>query len=160
MKGRTAQDVVNHILSNITINDKECWEWQLSCAPRGYGHTWFNNKRYRVHRLMYDLFKGGVKDKLVMHSCDNPKCCNPEHLMLGTNADNSQDMVDKKRSLKGGNHPNTSLTTSDVEAIKSLLFLNITQRYIAECYNLSISAISLIKKGKNWGHVAPRITFL
>lgn len=87
------------------IEQTECWEWQLSTNNIGYGlirdadHGDGEKGGMRTtHRVSYEIHKGHIPDnKVVMHTCDNPKCCNPDHLHLGTRQDNSQDMIGKGR---------------------------------------------------------------
>lgn len=76
----------------------ECWEWQGTRLPRGYGQI---DKRY-VHRIV----AGAKKGEVVRHTCDNPPCCNPRHLVKGTQKENLADMVAKGRSNKGAKHWN------------------------------------------------------
>lgn len=78
-----------------------CWEWRGS-RVRGYGQLKVNGHPLRAHRMAYELVCGAVPDGLmVLHSCDNPKCCNPAHLRAGTAADNYQDAVERGRTLIG-----------------------------------------------------------
>jgi hypothetical protein len=72
----------------------DCWEWRGNRNNRGYGKL---GKIY-AHRVAYELASGPIPSGLeVMHSCDNPPCCNPAHLSVGTHADNMQDMARKGR---------------------------------------------------------------
>lgn len=81
------------------LNKGSCWEWQGPLNHDGYGRLWLNSKNVKAHRFSYELFSGEPipKDKVVRHKCDNPKCSNPFHLMLGTQAQNIQDLLDRKR---------------------------------------------------------------
>ena len=77
----------------------ECWEWSGCVQSRGYGYIRFNGQQLLSHRIAYFLSKDIQPGKLcVCHHCDNPKCCNPCHLFLGTVADNNRDMFAKDRA--------------------------------------------------------------
>ena len=73
--------------------DTPCWEYQGFLTEKGYGRLVFEKQRYYAHRLSYILSKGPMGDLLVLHNCDNPRCCNPDHLRLGTHQDNMDDVV-------------------------------------------------------------------
>ena len=75
-----------------------CHEWQGCCAGRGYGVVTLDYTSYLVHRVVWFITHGELPTHLyVCHTCDNIKCCNPEHLFLGTAADNMKDMSQKGR---------------------------------------------------------------
>jgi hypothetical protein len=75
-----------------------CWEWKAGCFDNGYGAFKSQGKQYHAHRLVWELTRGKIPSGLlVCHKCDNPRCCNPEHLFLGTVSDNAKDAVAKGR---------------------------------------------------------------
>jgi len=75
-----------------------CWIWTSGKNEKGYGMIQVGGKQIRAHRLSYELYVGDIPPgMLVCHSCDEPSCCNPKHLWLGTNADNQRDKMDKGR---------------------------------------------------------------
>jgi hypothetical protein len=79
-------------------SDDECWPWTQSKTWFGHGRVWFRDKAWVAHRVAWVRSVGEIPDGLlVLHSCDNPPCCNPAHLFLGTNADNTHDMQAKGR---------------------------------------------------------------
>lgn len=95
------------ITQNVMVTDQECWEWQGSRIGKGYGRIGHSKKEELIHRLVYRLCVGPVKHSMkVCHECDNPPCCNPSHLFVGTQGDNLKDASQKGRltnpSPKGG----------------------------------------------------------
>ena len=77
-----------------------CWPWIASIGTDGYGKFWVRGRTTHAHRVAWELTHGQIPDddpRLVCHHCDNPPCCNPAHLFLGTHSENAQDMVRKGR---------------------------------------------------------------
>lgn len=87
------------------VSENDCWEWNAALDNRGYGK--FQNN-LRSHRISYYLHNGFIPkfDKntksIIMHKCDNPKCVNPNHLTLGSLADNMLDAKIKGRTPRFG----------------------------------------------------------
>jgi hypothetical protein len=127
-----------------------CWEWIGTKNGHGYGIFLMPGERpVRAHRFMYEREVGPIRDdQVVMHSCDNPACVNPQHLSIGTRDDNNRDMRTKRRHRFGDSHHWTKLTTSQVLEVKALLASGQTQRSIARRFGVDASTISNIKTGK------------
>lgn len=156
----------NHLLSltgeekfwsNIYIgNEDECWEWKSLSGTSRYVYTKFNGQDCGGHRLAYEIIYGGIpKGLYVCHTCDNPPCCNPNHLFLGTHQDNVDDRERKGRNRlpysKGEDHGMHKLTVEDVKEIRRLYYSsNHTYRSLAEIYNVSFGNIRKIIKGQTW----------
>lgn len=146
----------------VTISDlDQCWEWKLGVDKDGYGVASFNARPVRAHRLAY-YFTHGKWPELTRHTCDNPPCCNPNHLLDGTAKDNSRDMVDRGRSAQGENHGHSKLTTAEVAVIRrtGILFKTgsgkgsgFSQKALASKYGVSRRVIKLILEGEAWKHV-------
>lgn len=118
-----------------------CWIWAGPVQRNGYGSISHNDQTIKTkvaHRYSYIHFKGLFDSKLcVCHSCDNPWCVNPDHLFLGTVADNMQDMVRKGRHKKR----KPKLTDDQIADIKSKYKNGYTQCRIAEMHNVTQGAI-------------------
>lgn len=131
-----------------------CWLWTWSVEKGGYGHLSFEGHPRKAHRVMYELRYGPIPDGLcVCHKCDTPSCVNPEHLFVGTVADNVADKVRKGRSLAGENHNLAKLTVSQVREIRSSCRAGAKQCLLADRYNVSDATISFIKSGQRWASV-------
>lgn len=133
----------------------ECWEWQGYCNKKGYGMIKDEeNKADRTHRVALRLSGVNVGfGDVVMHSCDNPPCCNPAHLSVGTIEDNTLDMVNKSRhrGAKGERNYNSKLTKEQVAEIRLKYSDRKTStEKIAKLYGVSQPMISYILIGKNW----------
>lgn len=113
--------VAKHVLffwKNVQ-KTKNCWEWTGSKWEGGYGRIMIGRKRRKAHRISFLIHNGFLpKDKLVCHRCDNPSCCNPEHLFIGVNLDNSRDAVSKLRHAFGERNGRAKLTEQEVEAVR------------------------------------------
>lgn len=95
----TDADYLARLKSRLKVMPNGCWEIQTFRHVEGYGAMSYRGKGYRAHKLMYMLVVGPVPERMVvMHECDNPPCCNPDHLKLGTQVENNQDMHRKGRS--------------------------------------------------------------
>ena len=137
--------------------DHQCWPWTGSKAVRGgYGQLNDRKKLLKAHRLAWELHFGPIPEELlVRHMCHNPECCNPTHLLLGTDKDNSQDAVRAKRNVlpplrKGEECYQTPFTKEDIIKIRSSPLTGVE---LAKLHNVSRSAISQIRKRKVWRHV-------
>lgn len=132
----------------------ECWEWTGARRPYGYGAY----LRERAHRAAYRLFKGPINGMWVLHKCDNPPCCNPNHLYLGTPMDNMRDCISRgrRRNERGVDRYCAKLNDNAVREILQKLSTGEPIMRIARHYGVSRMAIYMIKYGKRWKHI-PRI---
>lgn len=144
-----------------TKREGECivWTRRDGRAYLGYGAAWPDGE-WRMpigaHRLAWMRANGPIPPGLlVLHRCDNPPCVNPDHLFLGTIADNNRDRDEKKRSvyLRGERHHNARLTAEAVKRIRFLCSNGFPQRMIAAAYGVTRAAISGIMTRRLWSHV-------
>jgi hypothetical protein len=134
-----------------------CWLWKRALHHSGYGVAYLNRRQWQAHRLAYHLFIGPIPDGLwVLHQCDNRQCCNPDHLFLGTQADNMSDCARKGRTNKphGEGHSAAKLTEDQAREILRLRReTSLTMREIGERFGVTIGAVSGIVNGRNWPHI-------
>lgn len=137
----------------------QCWVWTGWTTESGYGRFRIGNQVViGVHCWSYEEFIGPVPhDICVLHRCDNRSCVRPAHLFLGTNQDNSQDMVDKARQAKGETNGNSKLTEEDVREIRRR-YCRWSQsrsnlRELMYEFGVAKAAIQNILSRKTWKHV-------
>jgi hypothetical protein len=134
-----------------------CWEWTAG-KGKGYGRFQIGDKACEAHRVSYELHHGPIATGFfVCHSCDNRGCVNPDHLFLGTNAENTADKVAKGRQARGHSiwrrrtvRGGAKLSEADIIAIRASTE---TQRACAKRFGISNQQISRIKAGKRWAHL-------
>ena len=106
----------------------------------------------RAHRVAWVLYRGKIpRGKKVLHRCDNPPCCNPEHLFLGTQADNVADMVTKGRRAR--NVGTQKLSMTDIVSIRAMAASGAKQTQLAELYGVNQPHISRVVRRESWKHV-------
>lgn len=130
-----------------------CWLWEAYTDRDGYGRFGVGGEVLRAHRVSYQMYKAAPGDKHVCHRCDTPGCVNPDHLFLGTNEDNHQDKIRKKRHCYGTRNGNALLSADDVKEIRSAPKERGSGKMLAEKYGVLPSTISMIRSGKLWKEV-------
>lgn len=131
---------------------EECWPWTGTITHKGYGKITLRGVEHRAHRVAYQHHTGeDPGDDLVLHSCDNPPCCNGRHLRRGTHAENQAEKAAKGRSARGErNGGGGKLTEADVRAMRASddNFAALGRRY-----GISRTMAANIVKGHAWSHV-------
>jgi hypothetical protein len=129
-----------------------CWGWIGSFDSRGYGRICehYGGRFFKAHRLSWFLHHGEWPNQNVLHRCDNPACTNPDHLFLGSHADNVADMVSKERHSRGEHRPNSKLTEAQVREIRERRAAGERRRDLANSFDVSEWTIQNIYSGKSW----------
>lgn len=126
-----------------------CWLWAGAVYPRGYGKIVDGGRDRRAHRVSWEVYRGPIPLGLnVCHRCDTPACVNPDHLFLGTQADNVADCKAKGRvyDRSGRRNPRAAVTADEVEAIRRDPR---PQKRIAASFRIGQSTVSRIKRGQS-----------
>jgi hypothetical protein len=137
-----------------------CWGWTGARNRKGYGVVKWQGQLFVAHRLAWTLTSGPiVDDSFVLHRCDNPPCCNPAHLFLGTAADNTADAIAKGR-LKtlfpaGERHPLARLTDADAALIRQMREAGVPLKEIAARFGIATSHVSKVSRGVVRGPANP-----
>lgn len=137
---------------------EECWPWIAGKFTNGYGQFRAGKRKVKAHRCAYELTNGHIEDGLrVLHRCDNPPCCNPQHLFKGTDLDNVRDCVLKGRHRSipppgrpGAANPSAKVTTDIVFNIRQQAQSGASQRSLAVKHGLSQSQVGNIVRGQCW----------
>lgn len=127
--------------------------WTAGKDRNGYGGIKIAGKQLRAHRVAWEIEYGPVPDGMcVLHRCDTPACVNPEHLFLGTMADNMNDKEAKGRGAHpfGAAHSKAKLEESDVQHIRAS---SQPAAELAAIYGLSLSGVYHVINGRSWRHV-------
>jgi hypothetical protein len=137
----------------------DCWPWLGARNEHGYGVLGIKRavgwRNMRAHRFAWERANGLVPPgQIVCHRCDNPPCCNPAHLFLGTKADNSADMARKGRATRGAKHPQAKLTAEQAARALSAVREGATRSSVARELGVSLQQISLIAQGKRWRYLS------
>lgn len=146
------------LISRREIDENGCWNWVGPRTRTGYGYVFTELRTHLVHRVAWKLWVGPIPDGLcILHRCDNPSCFNLDHLFLGTNAENSRDMVMKGRARNGGTehnrgalNPRARLTEDQVVSIRNDVR---PAREIATEYGIAVSYVGKIRSRECWKHI-------
>ena len=134
-----------------TKQENECLIWQGCLNSDGYARMlWEGNANGKVHRIVYALSTGeDIDGKVVRHMCDNPVCINPDHLLVGTPADNMRDRDERER------HGMSKITVAEVIDIRES---SLTNNELAIIFNLHPTTIASIRNRRHWKWVQDNST--
>lgn len=160
MPENLSQKILNRFWGKVafTANPNCCWEWQGCKNSKGYGYTWIGSakegSKFKAHRLAYYLHnKIDPKQLIVQHKCDNPKCCNPNHLELGTDKTNSDDKYNKGRGQIGETCHSSKRKESDILLIRKLHSEGFSYKEISEKVNENTNYIACVVLRRIWKHI-------
>lgn len=154
----TKEDLIKTFWSKVDIRgEDECWEWTRGKDNGGYGAFKMPGIGVRAHRIAFVLAGGNLNQEknCVCHHCDNPTCCNPNHLFSGSKADNNKDRISKGRTgtnSRGEKHCNSKLKEYEVREILAQKGQK-TQKELAAIYGVHQGTIHAIHARKNWKHI-------
>ena len=127
----------------VKAMESGCHEWQSTLHRGGYGKIWLETGQAPAHRVAYQIYKGEIpEDKWVLHTCDNRKCVNPDHLYLGTPKQNVKDMHDRRRNVG-----RTKYSIEIVEKARAMYAEGRSQQSIADELGIHQTTISKFIRG-------------
>jgi len=142
---------------------RDCWIWKGKPDKFGYAQTYWEGRLEMVHRVALSIHEDRKilsptrrlnQGEVVRHSCDTRLCCNPNHLLSGTQADNIKDRDQRNRTCRGEHRPASKLTDGQVREIRRKF---IPRRYglkrLAKEFDMNFTTIDAIVKRKAWKHV-------
>lgn len=127
----------------------ECWLWRGALNSKGYGCLGIGGKRWLAHRIAYALSKGEPGRLIIRHSCDNPRCCNPAHLLSGTHQDNSADAASRGRLAYGEKNGRAKITQEIADYIRRNP-LDTPVCDLAVLHGLNEWTVRAIQRGELW----------
>lgn len=137
----------------VASDEDSCWLW-VGAYANAYGQM-PNGRRptFYAHRASFLIHVGPIPEGMeVCHSCDNPSCVNPNHLFVGTHADNMRDMKEKGKR-RGALQARAKLTDADIPRIREMRSQGYRQEEIARHFGMSRTGIANILQGRTWTHV-------
>lgn len=139
-----------------------CRLWNGTTDQDGYGLIWIGGLRFRAHRIAWSAANGSIPPGMfVCHRCDTTACVNPDHLWVGTSADNVADRVAKGRSWNGGQQGerNAGAKITTKEALAIVARLDAGERYlsIAQDFGISTGTVRSINAGETWAEFTGRL---
>lgn len=148
---------------------EECWPWLATAGPRGYGRISIGHRSHGVTRLILGAMLGRrlAPEEWALHTCDNPPCCNPNHLYLGDPAANTGDMLARRRGViqrpnfhllrnnpRGERHHSAKLTAPQVLEARALYYHGASIRSLARKYGVAWTTMQDAINGHSWAHLS------
>jgi len=142
--------------------EDECWNWMGYKNEDGYGRVQIKEWAYFAHRVIFNLVNPGIielnapksydETGFLLHTCDNPSCCNPKHLWVGTHAENMADKVAKNRQNKfpADTGPRCKLTMQQAREARKLRKEGIPTRELARRFGISLPSMKTLIRGDSY----------
>jgi predicted XRE-type DNA-binding protein len=155
----TVEEITDFLFLNREIDASGCWLWTGAIhQERQYGYAWVNERKRLIHRVAAHLWLGlpwdAPREQQALHHCDVRLCFRPEHLYVGTHADNFHDVVARGRASHGEQHYRAVLDDSAVRSIRSLVAdQGWMQKEAAAAFGISKQTVSRVVRREAWAHV-------
>lgn len=134
---QSIHDAFDRVRKNIEINERGCWIWLGALAKDAYGQIKVDGKTWATHRIAFAALHGEIpRGKVIRHQCDESRCCNPAHLLIGDHEDNVQDILDRGRARR------RILTAAELGTLRELRAAGRTKREICEALSCSWYIVS------------------
>lgn len=151
---RRKTPVIERVMRRIEVDSETgCWLWLGATGDYGHGVIGAGSRDEglkKAHRVTWEHFRGPIpEDRQVNHTCDVPRCVNPNHLYLGKQADNIRDMVERGRESR----PSARLGANEVRAIRSLRAHGVSVAALSEAFGVGAQQVYRIASGKQWKNV-------
>ena len=158
-----SQKTVDRFWSKVIppIIEDGCWNWSAGTDKNGYGYFTINGNTFRAHRFSYEYFYGQITTGLlVLHSCDNPSCVNPNHLSEGTILDNAKDRIERGRQvdLRGGRSGTAVYSDKDiVELLEGIISRKFQLRSdVLQYYDMTENVLANILNRRCWTNITDK----
>lgn len=140
--------------NRVARSECGCWPWMSAKDPHGYGR--YTEARVQAHRIAW-AFDHGVpsSETVIRHTCDNPPCCNPAHLVAGSQADNMHDMIQRgrKASTSGSRHARARMVETDVRWARLMHKDGMSPTILAKLFSVSVDNMTKTLSGAQWKNV-------
>lgn len=152
MSARTP--LAQRLWSNVDFTTSDCWLWAGHLSEKGYGRLAGRDGRVTyAHRVSWELFNGPLPHGLmVLHKCDVRACVRPDHLVLGTAQDNSDDMIAKGRA-NGPKGLRNAFAKLDTDKVRDIRASEESSSALARRYGVNRSTVIAVRAGRAWAHV-------
>lgn len=139
------RDLAERFWSKVDRTGSGCWEWTASRGGGGYGE-FRHGPMWKAHRMAWTLTHGPIPPgKIIRHACDNPPCCRPSHLLIGTQLDNKADAIARGRATPPPWQHRVTLTDADKATIRARYsFRRVTYGQLAEEYGVHRETVARV----------------